>query len=113
MPAILVEAGFMTNQTEAALLKTDSYRRKVAAAIVAGLAEVYGLKRKQTSSSTVTTKEAVLSSVNVIVNGTKLTGDDAGFIVDGTTYVPARAVAEAFGAGVTWDAATRTVVIIP
>lgn len=41
--AVLVEAGFMTNQEEAALLKTHSYRVKVADAIVAGIAETYKL----------------------------------------------------------------------
>ena len=47
MPAILVECGFMTNRYEAELLKSDEYRRKCAAAIVAGIVEVYGLKPKQ------------------------------------------------------------------
>lgn len=43
MPAILAECGFMTSTEEAALLKTDAYRKKCAAAIVAGIVEVYGL----------------------------------------------------------------------
>jgi N-acetylmuramoyl-L-alanine amidase len=47
MTAILVECGFMTNQEEAALLKTDTYRRKCAEAIVAGIVETYGLRPKQ------------------------------------------------------------------
>lgn len=46
MTAILVECGFMTNREEAALLKSDAYRRKCAKAIVAGIVEVYGLKPK-------------------------------------------------------------------
>jgi N-acetylmuramoyl-L-alanine amidase len=46
MTAILVECGFMTNREEAALLKSDDYRRKVACAIAKGVAEQYGLKRK-------------------------------------------------------------------
>jgi N-acetylmuramoyl-L-alanine amidase len=46
MTAILVECGFMTNREEAALLKSDDYRRKVAAAIAKGIVEQYGLKRK-------------------------------------------------------------------
>lgn len=46
MPAILVECGFMTSHEEAALLKTDAYRKKCAEAIVTGIAEAYGLKRK-------------------------------------------------------------------
>ncbi|QUO43472.1 N-acetylmuramoyl-L-alanine amidase [Brevibacillus composti] len=51
MTAILVECGFMTNRTEAELLKSDQYRRKCAKAIVAGIAEVYGLQKKQTTST--------------------------------------------------------------
>ncbi|MET1029711.1 N-acetylmuramoyl-L-alanine amidase family protein [Domibacillus tundrae] len=37
MPAILIEAGFMTNQTEAALLKTKAYRKTCAHAIASAL----------------------------------------------------------------------------
>lgn len=44
MTSILCECGFMTNKEEAALLKSDSYRRKIAHAIVKGLVECYGLK---------------------------------------------------------------------
>jgi len=44
MTAILCECGFMTEKEEAALLKSDSYRRKIAHAIVKGLVETYGLK---------------------------------------------------------------------
>lgn len=46
MTAILVECGFMTNREECELLKSDAYRRKCAEAIVAGIVETYGLKRK-------------------------------------------------------------------
>lgn len=36
-PGILVECGFLTNQTESAQLQTEIYQQKVAAAIAAGL----------------------------------------------------------------------------
>jgi hypothetical protein len=42
-----VECGFMTNRQEAELLKSDVYRRKCALAIVTGIVETYGLKRKR------------------------------------------------------------------
>lgn len=48
MPAILVECGFMTNQREAGLLKSDAYRRTCAEAIAKGVVEVYGLKKGET-----------------------------------------------------------------
>ncbi|MRX72349.1 N-acetylmuramoyl-L-alanine amidase [Bacillus lacus] len=50
MTAILCECGFMTNKTEAALLRTHSYRQDCARAICTGIAECYGLKPKNLSS---------------------------------------------------------------
>lgn len=44
MPAILVECGFMTNKEENELLKSDSYRMKVANGIAKGLAAHAKLK---------------------------------------------------------------------
>lgn len=49
MDAILVEHPFMTNKDEAKLLKSDSFRKKCALAIVKALVSHYGLKRKTTS----------------------------------------------------------------
>lgn len=46
--------------------------------------------------------------VNVVVNGKSVAN---GVLDAGTTYTPARAVAEALGATVTWDAKTKTVYI--
>lgn len=46
MTAILCECGFMTNREEAELLKSDSYRKTCAQAIVNGLVEYYGLQKK-------------------------------------------------------------------
>src|SRR5690606_31785540 len=59
MTAILVECGFMTNREECELLKSDAYRRKCAEAIVAGIVETYGLKKK-TSVETEKSKETNL-----------------------------------------------------
>jgi len=46
MDAVLAECGFMTNKTDLNKLKSDSYRRAVAEAIVEALAAQYGLKKK-------------------------------------------------------------------
>lgn len=46
MTAILVECGFMTNKEEAALLKSEIYRKKCALAIVKGLVDQYKMKKK-------------------------------------------------------------------
>jgi N-acetylmuramoyl-L-alanine amidase len=47
IPSVLVEAGFMTNKEEATLLKSTSYREKVAQAIVNGLVLQFKLNPKQ------------------------------------------------------------------
>jgi N-acetylmuramoyl-L-alanine amidase len=59
MTAILPENGFMTNHSEAELMKTDEYRKKVALAIVAGLAAQYGLKKVATAPKNGWVKDGV------------------------------------------------------
>lgn len=44
MPAVLLECGFMTNQAEAELLRSDSYRNKVAEAIYEGIIDYFNIK---------------------------------------------------------------------
>lgn len=46
MDAVLAECGFMTNRNEARLLRSDTYRRAVAEAIVKALADQYKLVKK-------------------------------------------------------------------
>jgi hypothetical protein len=45
------------------------------------------------------------------LDGNKLQMDTAALLQDGRTFVPARYVAEAFGATVRWDSAVRTVYV--
>ncbi len=55
--------------------------------------------------------------INISLNGTEITPKDANgnvvepFIIDGTTYLPVRAVAEALGLDVGWDGETSTVIL--
>jgi len=48
---------------------------------------------------------------HIVVNGVPVENDTAAVIIDNLTYLPIRAVFEAFGAGVTWDGDSRTVVV--
>ena len=56
--------------------------------------------------------------ISIIVNGTKIVPQDANgnpvepFIMDGTTYLPVRAVAGALGLDVSWNGATSTVILM-
>ena len=55
--------------------------------------------------------------ISIFVDGAKITPKDANgnivepFVVDGTTYLPVRAVGEALGKTVTWDGATASVYV--
>jgi len=51
MTAILIECGFMTNEEEMKLLKTDAFRKACAEAIVKGIVENYQLKKNHIAPS--------------------------------------------------------------
>ena len=65
MPAILCECGFMTYYPEAQLLKTESYRRTCAKAIVDGLVAYYNLRRKPVVGGVTTPPGSGLYKVQV------------------------------------------------
>lgn len=53
-----------------------------------------------------------IGSKIIEVNGNKKEMDTAAFIKDNRTFLPVRAVAEALGCEVDWDAKTQTVTLI-
>ena len=71
-----------------------------------------GDTRKVTAVKDDTTVEMIIDSAVMSVNSEEITLDVPPQIVDDRTLVPARAVAESFGAEVNWDGDTRTVIII-
>ncbi len=67
-------------------------------------------------STAVVEKDRIMVQVPVgksyiLVNGTMIPNDTSAVIRDDRTYLPIRAVLEAFGAGVSWDETKRTVVV--
>jgi len=67
--------------------------------------------QKATFTDGVTTVELTIGSTTITVNGEEQIMDVAPEISNDRTMLPARWVAEAFGARVGWDNVTRTVVI--
>lgn len=69
-------------------------------------------KTKQITATTADTKILLtINSTTAIKNGTAINLSVAPEIVDGITFVPARFIAESFGATVEWDNLTKTVAI--
>lgn len=58
-----------------------------------------------------TTVQVPIGQAYILVNGVMVTNDTSAVIKDERTYLPIRAVLEAFGAGVSWDNDARTVVV--
>jgi|GEM_PF-5795613 len=67
--------------------------------------------RAITVSAPQTTVTCTVGSRQAIVNHNPLTLQTAPFVRDGTTYVPVRFIAEAFGANLVWNGAIQTVII--
>ena len=63
------------------------------------------------------TKKLYYNNISIMLNGNAITPKDVNgtivepFAIDGTTYLPVRAIAEALGCDVSWDGKTSTVII--
>lgn len=103
MPAVLTENLFLDVATDAAKLKKDVVIQAIIDGHVIGIAKYLGLMKKEAGN-----RENNNNKVSVLVNGKKVAD---GVLDNGTTYTPARAVAEALGATVIYDAASKKVII--
>ncbi|NCB63573.1 MAG: hypothetical protein EOM52_08165, partial [Clostridia bacterium] len=85
--------------------------------VLSALVCVLALAGTAAASSVITTRtlQAQYMGIQIKVDGQTVTPKDATgntvepFIVDGTTYLPVRALGEAIGKQVTWDGETKTV----
>lgn len=78
MDALLIECGFMTNNDDLALLKSDEYRRKCAQGIVNGLVQFYGLIKKAEPIGTSPSVVYEAHVENIGWQGPKRNGETAG-----------------------------------
>lgn len=76
---------------------------------------VFALASTVSAVATTITAQLTYRDIKITMNGEAVASKDANgksvepFIMDGTTYLPVRAVAEALGLDVKWDGATSTV----
>lgn len=96
VPSILVECAFHTNPAEEALLKTPDFRQLLAVAIASGIKTFVGPQ--------------VPDTVPILFDGKLL--PVTGRLFGDATYAPVRALAEALGLIVVWDAKQRLVRLV-
>lgn len=88
---------------------------KKSASIILTVMLVLALALSVSASNGTISKEVTYRDVKITLNGEAITPKDANgnptepFIMDGSTYLPVRAVADALGLSVDWDATTSTV----
>ncbi len=86
--------------------------KSLVSGILIGSVLTGGITLAKTGSETL---EAWYSDIKIYVNGAAITPKDANgnivepFIVNGTTYLPIRAIGEALGKDVSWDGTTNSV----
>jgi|GEM_PF-236888 len=84
----------------------------LAAAIVAQFPEKFAQKSEPIDSPTTVIAKLKIGSKTLKVNDSNISLDVAPFVWQGKTYVSLRALAEAVGAEVKWDAQTETIWVI-
>ncbi len=99
MPAVLVELAFISNPVEEGLLESPDFQQKAAQAIADGVADFLGVK--------LVVAKPTDNAPRIRVGKTELNG----IIVDGTIYAPARALVEALGHKVNWDAGSKVGIV--
>ncbi len=94
-------------------------KKRTCSKLFAGLLASAFLMGSAFAAGNVTTRtvQAIYSGIRLVVDGVEVTPADASgnvvepFIIDGTTYLPVRAVANALGKAVDWEGETKTVYI--
>ncbi|MCQ6559354.1 N-acetylmuramoyl-L-alanine amidase [Paenibacillus mendelii] len=100
MPAALVEAAFMDNLEEATLLVSDAFRSECAEEIARGVCEFLCVEFVEEPIE----KPAIQPTVHkvaIAVNGNLI--EVSGFMREGNSFVPIRAIGDAAGTPVGWD----------
>ena len=92
MPALLIELAFVSNAAEEQLLAWADKQGEIALAIADAIVEQLGLRSAPANDD----------EVRVYVHGDQMQQMSAK-LIDGVTYLPARAIAEALGYRVDWQ----------
>lgn len=87
-----------------------SKKKKLFTALIS-IATVASLSVTVFAKQITETATIVYNNIKIMIDGTEYNTEVEPFIYNGTTYLPVRAVANAFGKDVDWDAENSTVII--
>ena len=108
MPAALGELAFIGNYVEEKLLQSDYFQDKAALAIAQGVCDFLGIAVPEQEMVPLDGQRQS-DNIKVIVFGKEMPG----VLIGDRTYAPVRDLVTAIGVAepVTWDPATRTVIV--
>jgi len=86
-PTVLVEYLFVTNATDAALLKKSAVLKELGRLTALGIVKALGLKKKAVAPKPAAKLPSILRTIDIQVSG-KAT-DETGYLIDNATYVRA------------------------
>ena len=95
MSALLIENGFVDNETDADLLQDGGFQNKLVKAMGDSLAEHLGWEEKEQEKSEPNELPEVIRTIDVYVNDEKV--DYTGYLINNTTHIPAKFIAEFAG----------------
>ncbi|MEA4893331.1 MAG: N-acetylmuramoyl-L-alanine amidase [Peptococcaceae bacterium] len=94
MPALLIELAFVSNPAEEQILASAGAQNRIALALANAIKEQLGLRPGP--------DPAADEEIRIFLHGAQLV-ELSGKLIDGTTYLPARVIAEAWGFRVDWQ----------
>lgn len=96
MPSTLLEFGFIDTESDAKLLKQDSFRKQCGIYTARGVAKAFKLTKKSGSTPAATTGSSKTTECSIVVNGKALS--TKGFVDDtGTSFLPVKIIGGVVG----------------
>jgi N-acetylmuramoyl-L-alanine amidase len=100
MPAILLEAGFLSNPVEEATLFTESWQNKYSAAIYKGICEYFGVTSAPNPSTPDKNTQYPEMAVTIHLDQDKTY---TGYSINNITWIPARPIGEMLGGSIGYN----------
>lgn len=88
------------------------FKKKMTALLIITLVTVFSIVNIAYAAGNKKMLEAFYGVAKIMYNGQDLTSQSQPFIVNGTTYLPLRKLADIFGKDISWDQSTGTITLV-